>query len=40
MKDDRDQLLGIAFKPGVGPEIVWFEQSRKCPGGFLGGSRT
>ena len=40
MKDDRVRSFERAFKSWVGPEIIWFERSRNCLRGTLGGSRT
>ena len=40
MKDDCDRSFERAFQAWIGPETAWFERSRNCFGGSLGGSKT
>ena len=40
MKDVCVQSFERAFYARIGLETVWFERSRNCLGGFLGGFKT
>ena len=40
MKDDCDRSFERTFQAWIGPETTWFEQSRNCSRGSLGGSKT
>ena len=40
MKDVYVRSFESAFYARIGPKIVWFEWSRNCPGGSLGGFKT
>ena len=40
MKDVCVRSFERAFYARFGPETAWFEWSRNCPGGSLGGFKT
>ena len=39
MKDDCDRSFERVFQVSIEPETAWFERSRNCSGGSLGGSK-